>query len=169
MPRPLAVIVIPPHQRADAVLERRLRLPAQHAFGLTDLRPRRLYIGRMTSRVYDLCLFPDERLDEPNRIHQHNGGVGAQVNDVVPQRFEAGNRASCDIVHIGEVAGLLPVAIYLYRLSFADPLHESKETHIGPPGGTVDREIPQYRYVDPVQIVIGVAERLGSLFGRGVG
>src|SRR5574337_1551291 len=112
MHRPLTIGLIPSHQRADAILECRLRLPAQQLLGLTDLCPCGLHVGWMTGCVYDLCLLPEECFDKSDCLDQDDRRIGAEVNDLIPERFEAGDRASRDIVYVGEVPGLPTVAIH---------------------------------------------------------
>jgi two-component system CheB/CheR fusion protein len=74
-----------------------------------------------------------------------------------------------DILDIGEIPGLHPVAEKLDRLAAANPLGKPEGAHIGSAGWTVNGEISQNGDIDAVKMVPGARQGFRGEFGGGVG
>ena len=72
-----------------------------------------------------------------------------------------------DVIDIGKVSAHLSVVVDLDRFSIQNRLRENEEGHIWPPPGPIDREKPQTRAGNPIEMRITMGHKfIGLLAGR---
>ena len=112
----------------------------------------------------DLGFLPDERFNEAYRIDKRDRLIGAQIEDFETDGLRTRNRPTSDVVDIGEIACLRPVAEERQRAAFEDPLHEPERTGVRSPGRAVHREVPEDGDVQTVKVMVCVAKNLCRAF-----
>src|SRR5690606_27410988 len=100
------ILLVPRNELTQARSEIRARSPAQQLGRLSNVCPRRADVGLVRLGVFDSRLAPRELLDDMDRIDQQVRLVGAEVDDLVAERLDAGDRAARDVVDVREVAFL---------------------------------------------------------------
>ena len=123
----------------------------------------------MNRPMLDDGLPSDEPRDLPNHVVERCEPIAAEVDDFITQWFEAGDRATGDVVDVGEIALLLAVAEHDDRLPLGNLSDEAEDTHIRPPGGTVNGEVAQNGDIELMEMMIRERHCFGCLFGGRVG
>ena len=126
--------------------------PFQKLDGFGDIGPCGHHVGRVTGSKLQIGFCTDQFFNEPDGIQKYNGFVGPQVNGFVTQRSQRLNGTACNIVHVGEITRLLTVTEDHDVLSFTDPLHETKQAHVGAAGRAGRKRGPRPASAGPASL-----------------
>src|SRR5437868_4813435 len=115
----------------------------------------------MYGAAVDNWLAPDEPSDLGDRVIQRRQPIAAEIDDFIPQRFHRRDGATGDVVDIGKIALLFPIAKHGNRLTFGNAANEAKHAHVWSPCRTIYREVANDADIDLVQMVISERHDFG--------
>ena len=147
----LLVLSVPGYRFLKAFLDRHDWFPSQKRPGLLDIGPRLIHVGRVRRVTLESRRLAQQLLQQRDEVDQvERRAPAAKVNDLISQFLYRHDRAAGDVVDIGEIPRLPPVAEQLYRHALVDPLDESEWRHIRPAGWPKHREIAKDTDVEAI-------------------